>query len=48
MLKMDSVIDARPLTAPWHVMPKKPAEVPMAREGGEWCVLERRRNELCG
>ena len=30
MLKMDSVTDARPLTAPWDVMPKKPAEVPMA------------------
>jgi len=29
MLKMDSVTDARPLTAPWVVMPKKPAEVPM-------------------
>ena len=29
MLYTESVTDARPLTAPWYVMPKKPAAVPM-------------------
>ena len=32
MLYTESVTDARPLTAPWYVMPKKPAAVPMLAE----------------
>ena len=35
MLKMESVLEARPFTAPWYVMPKKPAAVPMLPGRGE-------------
>jgi len=43
MLKMESVIEARPLTAPWYVIPKKPAAVPIAcrHHRGEETARER-------